>query len=222
MRVTAGFQSTARVSSLFTPASSAAVSVLHCQPAGCTAAQHSTCAAAPCSRLLSTVSRCSVGNRVRIHTSYPADLWHCLDCVEAVDWEAAVQEDDKGVTRPQRHRVLLGQLNEGVVVAVESNFAAWTQQQETQSNKRSTRTCVHKQDQKQERYIGQHQERYLTRACLAAGLHAATRTWHCLIPWAGLVEGDAKLEGGARLHQCLVKVLNCLDEVGCSKRLRGG
>lgn len=60
----------------------------------------------------------------------------------------------------------------------------------------------------------------LTPACLAAC--TLPRTWHCFIPRAGLVEGDAKLEGGAGLHQCFVQVLNCLDEVGCSKGLGAG
>lgn len=42
-------------------------------------------------------------------------------------------------------------------------------------------------------------------------------TWHGLIPWAGLIEGNAKLESRAGLHQGLIQVLYCLDEVSCSQ-----
>lgn len=101
---------------------------------------------------------------------HPADLWHRLDRVEAVDWEAAFsQEDDKGVTRAQRHRIPLGQLDEGVIVAVEADLAAWTRQQETQSNRRSTRTQTGPQTGE---VHGQQQEHSDT--CMFGCLHAAT------------------------------------------------
>lgn len=48
-------------------------------------------------------------------------------------------------------------------------------------------------------------------------LEGSLPTWHGLIPWAGLIEGNAKLEGRAGLHQGLIHVLYCLDEVSCSQ-----
>jgi hypothetical protein len=55
---------------------------------------------------------------------HPAHLRYSLDRIQAVDREAPINEDDEGVPGTQGHRVALGELDEGVIVAVKTNLAA--------------------------------------------------------------------------------------------------
>lgn len=56
-----------------------------------------------------------------------AHLWNRLDGIQAVDWEAAINEHNESVTSTQCHGVLLCQLNEGIMVAVKTDLTAWQQ-----------------------------------------------------------------------------------------------